>query len=80
MYQAIEQHAAQFSNLGNLLRGPDAERHALELRRALEEGANEVNSQVAVSSEDREVRARIYRGLIAASRIVAQLNEAASDR
>jgi hypothetical protein len=67
MYQAIERHG--------LVRAPDADAQVAVLRRALEESAEELNSRTDGSPEDRNARAKIYRGLLAASRIIAQLRE-----
>ena len=75
MYQAIERHAAKFNDLQGLVRAPDADAQVAQLRRALEESAEALNSHTDSSIEDRDARAKIYRGLLAASRIVAQLRE-----
>lgn len=75
MYQAIERHAAKFNDLQGLVRAPDADAQVAELRRALEESAESLNSRTDGSPEDSNARAKIYRGLLAASRIIAQLRE-----
>jgi hypothetical protein len=75
MYEAIERHAAEFNNLQQLLSDRNADERIATLCRALEESANEVGNAQGGTDIDRSNRAKIYRGLLAASRIVTQLRE-----
>ncbi|MCA8002734.1 type III secretion protein [Burkholderia metallica] len=75
MYEAIEKHAQQFMELQRIVTSAEADKQVAELRQALEESAEHLNSTSDGTTADRDARARIYRGLIAASRIVGQLRE-----
>ncbi|AUT74417.1 MULTISPECIES: type III secretion protein [Paraburkholderia] len=75
MYEAIERHAQHFMALQNVVTATDADARVAELRKALEESAEQLNHAADGTAADRDARARIYRGLVAASRIVGQLRE-----
>jgi len=75
MYEAIERHAQHFMALQNVVTAADADTRVAELRQALEESAEQLNHAADGTAADRDARARIYRGLVAASRIVGQLRE-----
>lgn len=75
MYEAIERHAQHFMQLQNVVTAADADARVAELRKALEESAEQLNHAADGTATDRDARARIYRGLVAASRIVGQLRE-----
>ena len=75
MYEAIERHAQHFMQLQNVVTAADADARVTELRKALEESAEQLNHAADGTAADRDARARIYRGLVAASRIVGQLRE-----
>ena len=75
MYEAIERHAQHFMELQNVVTAADADTRVAALRKALEESAEQLNHAADGTAADRDARARIYRGLIAASRIVGQLRE-----
>ncbi|MBN3759778.1 type III secretion protein [Burkholderia sp. Ac-20365] len=75
MYEAIERHAQHFMELQNVVTAADADTRVAGLRKALEESAEQLNHAADGTAADRDARARIYRGLIAASRIVGQLRE-----
>ncbi|WP_109477466.1 type III secretion protein [Paraburkholderia sp. C35] len=75
MYEAIERHAPLFMQLQTVVTAPDADARVAELRKALEDSAEQLNHAADGTAADRDARARIYRGLIAASRIVGQLRE-----
>jgi len=75
MYEAIERHAQHFIELQKVVTGADADSRVAELRKALEDSAEQLNHAADGSAADRDARARIYRGLVAASRIVGQLRE-----
>ena len=75
MYEAIERHAQHFMALQNVVTAADADARVAELRKALEESAEQLNHAADGTAADRDARARIIRGLVAASRIVGQLRE-----
>ncbi|MBN3751838.1 type III secretion protein [Paraburkholderia sp. Tr-20389] len=75
MYETIERHAQHFMELQNVVTGANADTRVAELRKALEESAEQLNHAADGTPADRDARARIYRGLVAASRIVGQLRE-----
>ena len=75
MYEAIDRHAQHFMALQNVVTAADADTRVAELRKALEESAEQLNHAADGTAADRDARARIYRGLVAASRIVGQLRE-----
>ncbi|TCG09938.1 type III secretion protein [Paraburkholderia steynii] len=75
MYEAIERHAQHFMQLQNVMTAADADARVAELRKALEESAEQLNHAADGTAADRDARERIYRGLVAASRIVGQLRE-----
>jgi hypothetical protein len=78
MYEAIERNAQHFNDLAQLVQRPDADARVAQLRKALDDSAEELNSLPAGSDVDCDARARIYRGLVAASRIVGQLRDDAA--
>ena len=75
MYEAIERHAQHFMALQDVVTAAEADTRVAELRKALEESAEQLNHAADGTAADRDARARIYRGLVAASRIVGQLRE-----
>ncbi|WP_193102671.1 type III secretion protein [Burkholderia sp. Z1] len=75
MYEAIERHAEDFGNLQNLLADPTAGPRLIELERALQQSAQAVGDAQGGNDLDRSNRSKIYLGLMAASRLVAQLRE-----
>ncbi|KML43902.1 type III secretion protein [Burkholderia stabilis] len=75
MYEAIERHAEDFGNLQNLLADPAAGPRLIELERALQQSAQAVGDAQGGNDLDRSNRSKIYLGLMAASRLVAQLRE-----
>jgi|HubBroStandDraft_5_1064220.scaffolds.fasta_scaffold59214_3 hypothetical protein len=75
MYEAIERQASDFNNLQQLLADRGAETRIDLLCRALEESATQVGNEQGGTEIDRSNRAKIYRGLLAARRIVMQLRE-----
>jgi hypothetical protein len=77
MYEPIERHAQDFSDLQKIVHGPDADARVGALRKALEASAEQLNGVADGSPADRDPRMRIYRGLIPPSRIVDQLREEA---
>lgn len=75
MYEALERHAADFNDLQKLLADPTAQQRVWDLRNALKETAQKVGDAQGGNDFDRANRAKIYRGLLAASRLVEQLSE-----
>lgn len=75
MYEAIERHAADFDDLKQLLADRSADQRIATLCSALQESAKSVGNAQGGTDIDRSNRAKIYRGLLAASRIVTQLRE-----
>jgi hypothetical protein len=75
MYQAIERHAEDFNNLQTLLADPGAFERLVTLEQALKESAQAVGDAQGGTDLDRSNRSKIYQGLLAASRVIAQLRE-----
>ena len=75
MNEVIERHAQHFMELQTIVTAADADTRVAELRKALEDSAEQLNHAADGTAADRDARARIYRGLVAASRIVGQLRE-----
>ncbi|MDB5787016.1 type III secretion protein [Caballeronia mineralivorans] len=75
MYEAIERHADDFNNLQTLLADPGASQRLIDLEQALLQSAQSVSDAPGGNELDRGNRSKIYQGLIAASRVIAQLRE-----
>jgi hypothetical protein len=75
MYQAIERHADDFNRLQTLLADPAASGRLDALERALKDSAQSVSDAQGGNELDRSNRSKIYQGLMAASRVIAQLRE-----
>lgn len=74
MYEAIEAYAAEFDDL----RGTLASRHHANLdaiRSALETTAQRIGEAQGNGQLDRDNLARLYRGFMAASRVVGHLQD-----
>ncbi|KVN39668.1 type III secretion protein [Burkholderia pyrrocinia] len=78
MYEALERAAEDCGPLEQALGAPDAAVRIGTLRQALGETAERVSAATvqAASDFDRDAMQKIYRGLLAAQRIVATLHEA----
>ncbi|AIO68873.1 hypothetical protein [Burkholderia oklahomensis] len=78
MYEALERAADEYGPLERALAAPDAAARIDAIRQALGETAERVSAATAqaASDYDRDAMQKIYRGLLAAQRIVATLNEA----
>ncbi|WP_323073935.1 type III secretion protein [Mycetohabitans endofungorum] len=72
MYEALEACATDFNNLPEVIN--DASKVEL-IRSALDATARRVSEEVGETEGDRDSLAKLYRGLLAASRIVVQLHE-----
>jgi len=75
MYDQIEKYAAEFDNLRALLADPDAASNIASICKALEETAQRLADHQAQNENDRATLTKIYRGFLAASRVVAHLQE-----
>ncbi|KVM76388.1 type III secretion protein [Burkholderia ubonensis] len=78
MYEALEQAADACGPLEQALGAPDAAMRIGTLRQALGDTAERVSAATAqaASDFDRDAMQKIYRGLLAAQRIVATLHDA----
>ncbi|WP_323117789.1 type III secretion protein [Burkholderia alba] len=77
MYEALERVAGDFGSLEKTLAAPDAASRIKSIRDALGETAERVSAATAqaASDYDRDAMQKIYRGLLAAQRIVLTLHE-----
>lgn len=75
MYEALERHADDFNDLQNLLADPSSGQRLIDLERALQQSAQAVGDAQGGNELDRSNRSKIYQGLMAASRVIAQLRE-----
>ncbi|WP_144114183.1 type III secretion protein [Paraburkholderia sp. BCC1886] len=75
MYEALERHADDFNDLQNLLADPSSGQRLIDLERALQQSAQSVGDAQGGNELDRSNRSKIYQGLMAASRVIAQLRE-----
>ena len=80
MYEAIERHAADFNNLQNLLADPSGSQRLIAIEQALQQSAQAVGEGAVGNDLDRSNRSKIYQGMMAASRVIAQLREQAQAR
>ncbi|MGN6666809.1 MAG: type III secretion system protein [Trinickia sp.] len=80
MYEKLEAVAPLLEKLGATLAAPDASSSVLSITTALAETAREISDAAPLtkSPEERSELQRIYRGLIAAKQLVADLHELAS--
>ncbi|MGS0891213.1 type III secretion protein [Burkholderia stagnalis] len=76
MYEPITPYAQQFDNLSAIVRNPDAGPTVEKIQRALAEVADNVNNAAPGSDADNRNRATLYRGLLAASRVIQQIRQA----
>lgn len=75
MYEPLENCATDFNNLQKTLADPAGGPRLMAIRDALEATARNVSETTGDTEVDRNNLAKLYRGLLAASRIVAQLAE-----
>jgi hypothetical protein len=78
MYEALERVAAEVGSLERALTAPDAAERVGAIRTALGETAERLSAATsqAANDYDRDAMQKIYRGLLAAQRIVLALQEA----
>jgi len=75
MYENIEAHAVAFDNLRVTLGQPDSALQVSEICSALEATAQKIADTQGETAEDRNNLSRLYRGFLAASRVVGHLQE-----
>ncbi|AOR72432.1 hypothetical protein BBJ41_32840 [Burkholderia stabilis] len=73
MYDPIAPYAKQFDNLSSLIKDPDAVTTIEKIQHALFDVAENVNRAAPGSETDNRNRATLYRGLLAASRVIQQI-------
>ncbi|NTZ07523.1 type III secretion protein [Burkholderia sp. Bp8992] len=76
MYEPITPYAKQFDNLSAIARDPNAAPTIDGIQRALAEIAENVNNAAPGADIDNRNRATLYRGLLAASRVIQQIRHA----
>ncbi|MCA8095222.1 type III secretion protein [Burkholderia anthina] len=76
MYEPITPYAKQFDNLSALVRDPAAAPTIEKIQHALVEVAENINNAAPGSDTDNRNRTTLYRGLLAASRVIHQIRQA----
>lgn len=77
MYEPIEACATDFNEFQRILADPSPEsaQRIEAIRGALEATASNISKETGATDIERNQLAQLYRGMLAASRIVAQLQE-----
>lgn len=75
MYEPIEACATDFNEFQRLLTDPSGVERINAIRAALEETAANISKETSANETERNHLSQLYRGMLAASRIVAQLQE-----
>lgn len=77
MYEKLNAVAASMQNLKATLAAPDSAARVGAITEALDEAARELSdaAQATASAQERAGMQKMYRGMIAAKRIVAQLHD-----
>lgn len=77
MYEKLATVAPLMEKLNATLSAPDSSARVTEIMTALHQTASEISdaAQSAVPADERAALQTIYRGMLAAKRIVAQLHE-----
>lgn len=75
MYETLESCAAQFNELRQLLADPDKRDRVDALRAALAATAANIAETPGTNAVERDELAKLYRGMLAAERIIAHLQE-----
>lgn len=75
MYEPFETCAADFKNLKSTLADPSGSARLAAIRSALEQSAQNISATTGASEIDRDNLAKLYRGMLAASRIVSHLED-----
>jgi hypothetical protein len=79
MYDALEVHANDFNAISRLLSDPAASARVDAIREALKQTAERIAKETATNEQDRKTLSTLYRGFVAASRILNQLQSRESD-
>lgn len=75
MYEALEAVAADLGQIKTLAAERDSTPRMEAIRVALEQTAQRLSDRAAATDIERDQLATLYRGILAASRIVTQLRE-----
>lgn len=75
MYEQIEAHGSTFNDLQKSLADPGKTAQVNAIRAALEATAEQIGSAQGTTDLDRNNLARLYRGFLAASRVVGHLQD-----
>jgi hypothetical protein len=78
MYEPLETCAADFNDLQKTLADPAGGPRLAAIRTALEATAKNLSEAAGATEVDRNNLAKLYRGMLAASRIVAHLQDKGS--
>ncbi len=75
MYEPFESCATDFKNLKNTLAEPTGGARLTAIREALEASARNISAATGATDVDRDNLSKLYRGMLAASRIVSHLQD-----
>ncbi|CAN7582410.1 type III secretion protein [Trinickia sp. LjRoot230] len=75
MYEPIEACATDFNEFQKMLADPSSTERIETIRAALEATAANISKETGSNEMERNQLAQLYRGMLAASRIVAHLQE-----
>lgn len=75
MYEPFDACATDFRNLKGTLADPAAHSRLTAIREALEASARNISASTGATEVDRDNLAKLYRGMLAASRIVSHLQD-----
>jgi hypothetical protein len=75
MYEALDAVATDLGQIKTLAAQPDATPRMEAIRVALERTAQRLSDRSATTDSERDQLATLYRGILAASRIVTRLRE-----
>lgn len=73
MYEPLEACAGDFGRLQTIVTDPEAGARLTAIREALDATAQNIGSTTGTTESERDHLAKLYRGMLAASRIVAHL-------
>ncbi|MFM0594577.1 type III secretion protein [Paraburkholderia dilworthii] len=75
MYEQLEAHAGEFNDLQKTLADPAGAPTVDAIRQSLEATAQRISETQGATDLDRNNLAKLYRGFLAASRVIARLQE-----
>jgi hypothetical protein len=75
MYEPFDSCAADFRNLKGMLAAPGGGARLTAIREALEASARNISAATGATEIERDQLAKLYRGMLAASRIVSHLQD-----